>query len=106
MTNLERYQYYKSGQLQPLVQIALIDWMTYWTTAGLDDITDPTLKEQTVAAINLLIEDPDGITEKVCEFVIGEDAIKSAEETPTEAQIKTAVDAIMANKLRWITNMY
>ena len=106
MTNLERYQYFKSGQLHPLVQIALIDWMTYWTTAGLDDITDPVLNAQTVAAINLLIEDPDSITEKVAEFVIGEEVIKTAEEIPTESQIKTAVDSIMANKLRWITNMY
>lgn len=105
MTNQERYQYYNSGQLQPMVQIELIDWLAYWTSIGTDIITDPLLKEQTNEAIKNLLYDLNGMTNKVSMMAIGEAVIKDAPLLPTEENVKTAVTTIMSTRLRWLTGV-
>ena len=106
MTNHERAMYFESGQLQEGVQVELLDWCGYWTTAGLDEITDPLQKAQTAEAIRLILNDLPYMDKVVSELAISDSAIKEA--TPdgvTEAMIKVAVTSIMANKLAWITGI-
>ena len=105
MTNQERYAYYNSGVLQPMVQIELIDWLSYWTTAGTERIEDDLLRAQTEQAINDLMFDLNGMTNKVSMLAIGEDVIRSAQDEPTPEQIATAVTNIMTYKLRWLTGV-
>ena len=104
MTNQDRFIYYNSGELQPMVQIELLDWMAYWTTAGVDGIQDALLRAQTAEAIRSIMSDLNGMTNKVSMLAMGEAVIKDALH-PTEANIKTAVTSIMTNKLRWLTGI-
>lgn len=106
MTNSERYTYFESGALQEAVEIELLDWAGYWTTAGLDSITDPLQKAQTAEAIRLILNDLQYMVKVVTELAISDSAIKSASpDGVTEAMIYSAVTAILANKLAWITGI-
>ena len=106
MTNHERAMYFESGQLQEAVQIELLDWAGYWTTAGLDEITDPLQKAQTAEAIRLILNDLQYMDKVVSELAISDSAIKEAPMGGvTESMIKSAVTSIMANKLAWITGI-
>ena len=106
MTNGERYAYFEGGKLQEAVEMELLDWAGYWTTAGLDSITDPLQKAQTAEAIRLILNDLGYMVKVTAELAISDDAIKSAEpDGVTEAMIYGAVTAIMANKLAWITGI-
>lgn len=104
MNKRERFDYYNAGKLQPIVQICLLDWLAYWTTNGIDTIEDPLLRTQTAAVIDMLLTDLNGITAKVAELAMGEEQIKTAAE-PSESDINTAVVAIMATRLRWLTGI-
>ena len=104
MTKRERYDYYNSGELQPVVQICLIDWLNYWSATNAPLPSDPTLKAHTEAAVELLLTDLDGMTRKVSELAMGMDVIKDADE-PTEANIEYAVTLIMSTRLRWLTGI-
>ena len=104
MTKRERYEYYNSGELQPVVQICLLDWLNYWSAPNAPLPSDPTLRAQTEAAVELLLTDLEAMTRKVSELAIGEDVIKDADE-PTEAEIDYAVTLIMSTRLRWLTGI-
>ena len=104
MTNQERFAYYNSGELQPQVQLELIDWLSYWTSAGTGIINDPLLKAQTEEAIRLIMADLNGMTKKVSMMAIGEAVIKDSL-YPTAENIKTAVTNIMSTRLRWLTDV-
>lgn len=106
MTNDERWIYYESGALQRVTAIELLDWAGYWTTAGLDEITDPLQKEQTRQAIRLILTDLSYAIKVVASLAISDDAIKScpADNVP-ESVIHTVVVSIMARKLEWLTGI-
>lgn len=105
MTKSERYDYYNSGKLQPIVQVCLLDWLAYWTSADIEaEITDPLLLAQTKAEIRLLLGDLNGMTQKVAELAMGEEQIRTSAE-PSESDINTAVVTIMATRLRWLTGI-
>lgn len=104
MNKQERYDYYNSGKLQPVVQICLLDWMHYWSAANAPLPSDPTEAAQIKAAVELLLTDLEGMTVKVSEFAMGEDVIKDAVE-PTEANIEYAVTLTMSTRLRWLTGI-
>lgn len=106
MNNQERYAYWESGELQKETQMELLDWAGYWTTEGLDEITDPTQKEQTRAAINLILCDLPTMVKKVSRLAISDDVIKATEAGGvTEEMVHTIVVAIMAQRLEWLTGI-
>lgn len=107
MTKQERFEYYNSGKLQPVVQVCLLDWMNYWVNTDIEaEITDPLLLAQTKAEINLLLNDLNNQTQKVSEIVFGDSRIAEAEESAiTETLINTVVVSVMANCLRWLTGI-
>ena len=106
MNNRERFNYFESGELQRATQMELLDWAGYWTTEGLDEITDPLQKEQTRVAINMVLSDLPTMVKKVSRLAIADDIIKA---TPvggvTEEMIRTIIVAIMANRLEWLTGI-
>ena len=106
MTNEERYEYFNSGALQRATAIELLDWAGYWATAGLDSITDPLQKEQTKAAIRMILNNLGGTNKIVSHLAISYDEIKNAGVGQvTEAIVKGIVTNIMAFKLAWITGI-
>ena len=107
MTKNERYEYYNSGKLQPIVQVCLLDWLNYWTSADIEaEITDPLLLAQTKAEISLLLHDLNNQTAQVSMIVFGDDRIASAEEAAiTEELINTVVVFVLSNCLRWLTGI-
>lgn len=107
MTKQERYDYYNSGKLQPVVQVCLLDWMNYWVNTNIEEqITDPLLLAQTKAEINLLLNDLNSQTNQVSSIVFGDSRIAEVEESAiTEALINTVVVSVMANCLRWLTGI-
>ena len=106
MTNDERWTYFESGVLQRITAIELLDWAGYWTTAGLDEITDPLQKEQTRQAIRLILTDLSYAIKVVASLAISDDAIRACDAgSVPEAVIHTVVVSIMANKLEWLTGV-
>lgn len=106
MTNKERYTYFESGQLQEGVEIELLDWAGYWTTAGLDTITDPLQKTQTTEAIRLILNDLAYMVKVTSELAISDSAIaQAAPDGVTVSIIHSVVTSILANKLAWITGI-
>ncbi len=106
MTNDERWTYFESGALQRVTAIELLDWAGYWTTAGLDEITDPLQKEQTRQAIRLILTDLSYAIKVVASLAISDDAIKSCPpDNVPESVIHTVVVSIMARKLEWLTGI-
>ena len=106
MTNDERWTYYESGALQRVTAIELLDWAGYWTTAGLDDITDPLQKEQTREAIRMILTNLSYTIKVVSALAISDEAIKAcpADNVP-ESVIHTVIVSIMARKLEWLTGI-
>ena len=107
MTKQERFDYYNSGKLQPVVQVCLLDWMNYWVNADIEaEITDPLLLAQTKAEINLLLNNLNTQTQQVSMIVFGDSRIAEAEESAiTETLINTVVVSVMSNCLRWLTGI-
>ena len=105
MNKQERYDYYNSGKLQPVVQVCLLDWLNYWSAPGAPAPSDPLLKAQTDEAVRLLLVDLEGMTRKVSELAMGESAVKDADPEPTESNIEYAVTVIMSNRLKWLTGI-
>lgn len=106
MNNRERYDYFNSGDLQRKTAIELLDWAGYWTTAGLDEITDPLQREQTRQAIRMILTNLSGTNKIVSHLAISYDAIKEAEVGHvTDAMVRGIVTNIMAFKLEWITGL-
>ena len=104
MTNQERFEYFESGKLQRAVEIELLDWAGYWTTAGLDEITDPLQKTQTEQMILLILRLLPEYIKQVSRLAISYPEIKDAVE-PTEANVKSAVTNILTFKLSWLTGI-
>lgn len=107
MNKQERFDYYNSGKLQPVVQVCLLDWMNYWVNTDIEaEITDPLLLAQTKAEINLLLNDLNNQTTQVSMIVFGDSRIAEVEESAiTETLINTVVVSVMANCLRWLTGI-
>ena len=106
MTNQERYTYFESGVLQRATQMELLDWAGYWTTEGLDEITDRLQKEQTRVAINMILTDTGNMTKKVARLAISYEVFKTkAAADITDEDIRLTVVNIMANKLVWLTGI-
>ena len=104
MNNQERYEYFNSGILQRATAIELLDWANYWTTTGIDGITDPLLRLQTKTAIRMILTDLGRINKFVAHMAISYPDIKDAVE-PTELNIHNVVTNIMSFKLAWITGI-
>lgn len=106
MTKNERFDYLNSGKPQRITQVCLLDWAGYWTTAGLDSITDALQKEQTKQAIYLILSDLNTMTAKTARLVVADETIAAAEPgAVTEEMINTAVVSIMTGKLAWLTGI-
>lgn len=48
MTDNERWELYKSNGFHQIVSIKLLDWASYWTKEGLDEITDTLQKNRRI----------------------------------------------------------
>ena len=106
MTNQERWELYESGQLHRAIAVELLDWAGYWTTAGVDGITDPLTKAQTKQAISIIVTDLAYANKVVASLAISDATIAQAEvEDITEQMIKSVVTGIMTNKLEWLTGI-
>lgn len=106
MTNQERWQYFESGELQRVTAVELLDWAGYWTTEGLDEITDPLQKEQTRQAIRLILTELSRTIKIVASLAISDDAIKACDpDNVPESVIHTVIVSIMARKLEWLTGI-
>ena len=102
MTLEERNVLLNSPSFNAQVRIALCDWMNYWVTAGTDSIEDETVKNNTDAFIRELIENLDECTAKVVVLAISDTNIINAEGTPTDQNVKQAVDSITAHCLPYL----
>lgn len=106
MTNQERWTYFESGELQRVTAVELLDWAGYWTTEGLDEITDPLQKEQTKQAIRLILTELSRTIKIVASLAISDEAIKSCPvDNVSESIIHTVIVGIMAHKLEWLTGI-
>ena len=107
MNKQERFNYYNSGKLQPIVQVCLLDWMNYWCNTNIEEqITNPLLLAQTKAEISLLLNDLNGQTQQVSMIVFGDSRIAEVEESAiTESLVNTVVVSVMSNCLRWLTGI-
>lgn len=106
MTNQERWQYFESGELQRVTAVELLDWAGYWTTEGLDEITDPLQKEQTRQAIRLILTELSYTIKIVASLAISDEAIKSCPvDNVPESVIHTVIVGIMARRLEWLTGI-
>ena len=105
MTNQERFEYFESGKLQRAVEIELLDWAGYWTTAGTGSIEDPLQRAQTDAMIRLILRSLPECIKQVSRLAISEDSIKSATGDPAESVIHTVTVSILAAKLAWLTGI-
>ena len=106
MNNTERFEYLNTPFFRETIQMVLLDWAGYWTTSGLEPITDLLQKEQTRVAINMILVDGGSMVQKVSRLAISADVFKqkSADEI-TDADIKLVNDGIMASKLEWLTGV-
>lgn len=106
MTNEERWQLYDSGEFHRAIAIELLDWAGYWTTTGLDEITDPLQKAQSKQAITIIITDLSYANKVVASLAISDSRLVETElSNVNEALIKAIVVSIMANKLEWLTGI-
>ena len=101
MTLEERNTLLNSPSFHAKVRIALCDWMNYWVTAGTGSIQDETVRNNTDAFITMLIENIDECTEKVVVVAISDSNIVNSA-SPTDQEIKLAVDAITAHCLPYL----
>ena len=101
MTAKERYTVYVSQDFDEKVTIAVIDWAHYWAENGTGEIEDQTLRDQTERAVRMVLESPYTIVGRVKTLVLGDDAVKAAEEL-TDAVIKTAVDHAFSRSIGFI----
>ena len=105
MTNQERFEYFESGKLQRAIEMELLDWAGYWTTAGTSTIEDPLQREQTDQMILLILRDLAECIKQVSCLAISYDEIKSSTGDPSEATIRGVVTNIMTFKLSWLTGI-
>ncbi|MBP5781931.1 MAG: hypothetical protein J6W04_00145 [Bacteroidales bacterium] len=105
MTNSDRWTLYDSGEIHRMVAIELLDWAGYWTSAGIDGITDPLLKAQTKMAIRMILDDLTYCNKIVVGMVISDPGIKSATEV-TESLVSGIVTSIMTYRLAWLTDKH
>lgn len=105
MTNEERFIYFESGKLQRAVEIELLDWAGYWTTAGTGSIEDPLQRAQTDAMIRMILRSLPECIKQVSRLAISEDAIKTSTGDPAESVIHTVTVSILARKLAWLTGI-
>ena len=102
MTLDERNNLLNSTSFHSKVRIALCDWMNYWVTAGTDSIEDPDIRMNTEAFIRMIIESLDECTAKVVVLAISDSNIINLENEPTDQNVKSAVDNIMAHCLTYL----
>ena len=106
MTNEERWTLYDSGEFHRSIGIELLDWAGYWTSAGLDGISDPLLKAQTKQAIQIILTDLSYANKVVASLAISDATIKNAQvDAITELMIRGVVTSIMSYRLEWITGI-
>lgn len=105
MTNQERFEYFESGKLQRMVEIELLDWAGYWTTAGTESITDPLQRKQTDEMILLILRVLSECIKQVSCLVISYDEIKTFIGDPSETIVHNIVTNILTFKLAWLTGI-
>ena len=105
MNNQERFEYFESGKLQRAVEIELLDWVGYWTTAGTGSIEDPLQREQTNHMILEILQALPEQISMVSRLAISYDEIKVATGDPSEATIRGIVTNILTFKLAWLTGI-
>ena len=106
MTDNERWELYKSADFHQMVSVKLLDWAGYWANAGVDEIEDGLLREQTRRAINVVINDLDATTDIVKSLAISADAIKEVSADSLTPEIVDAVIvSIMARELEFVTGV-
>lgn len=106
MTNQERWNLYESGVLHQSIAVALLDWAGYWTSAGVDGITDPLLRAQTKQAINIIVTDLSYANKVVASLAISDSVFKETTvEDVTEEMVLGVVTNIMTYKLAWLTGI-
>lgn len=105
MTNEQRFEYFESGKLQRAVEIELLDWAGYWTTAGTGSIEDPLQRAQTEQMILLILRNLPEYIKQVSRLAISYDEIKTATGDPTEATIRGIVTNVLTFKLEWLTGI-
>ena len=101
MTANDRYVIYISADYDEKVTVAVIDWAHYWATNGTAEIPDPVLRDQTDRAVREILDTPHSIIGRVKTLILGDDAVKAAEEL-TDAIIKGAVDRAFAASIDYI----
>ena len=100
MTYEERNELLNDPSFTSQCRIALCDWAKYWASAGTDSIQDPTIRSYTESFIREVIDHLDDCAAKVAVFAIADDHITSSE--PSDANVKSAIDAIMATSLKYL----
>ena len=106
MTNQERWELYEDGLFRQTIAIELLDWAGYWTTRGVDEIEDATLKQQTKRAIEIITTDLGYAIGIVVSLAISDSSIKGANlEDVTEQLVSGVVTSIMTYKIAWVTGI-
>ncbi len=106
MTKQERWQIYDTGAIHQMVAIELLDWAGYWAMAGVESIADDLQREQTKRAIRMILEDLAYCNKIVVGLVVSDaDFMSATIEQVGENLIHQIVVGIMANRLRWLTDI-
>ena len=106
MTKQERWGLYENGEIRQLIAVDLLDWVGYWTTAGVDAIDDELLRRQTKQGIHLILEDLPYCIKIVTALVVADPTFANASsEAINETLISGIVTNIMSFKLYWLTGV-
>lgn len=106
MTTQDRWILYENGEFRQTIAIKLLDWAGYWMSAGIDSIENDLLRRQSERAIHMIIEDLSYCVKIVTSIVISDSELAATPpEEVTDEQVKRIVDGVMANKIRWLTDI-
>ena len=97
---------YDDGTFRRKIGIELLTWAHYWATAGLDEIDDALLRDQTKRAVRMILEDPSYAIKIVTGLAVCDPLIlDNQSDTITDDIINRVVVGIMASKIQWVTGI-
>lgn len=106
MTTENIWNLYEDGAFRRKIGVELLTWAQYWTTAGLGEIEDALLRDQTKRAIRMILEDPSYAIKIVTGLAVCDPLIlDNQSDTITDDIINRVVVGIMASKIQWVTGI-
>lgn len=107
MNQAEKIRLYKSQDYYDRVEMQLFQWLNYWVSVGVEEITDPDpekqekLRSDTSKVMDMLLVNPDRVVKKVMILAIQHETMGLIAEI-TEPDLKNIIDNIMSRNLSFI----